>query len=105
MDTPLQAILIAGETSRDDVIQGHATATIRCGFRAYKNGPVMIGCHILNWCVLKKIIDVQHFLLKDVPLDCLKKLKYTNTLDIFNTLHKFYPSITVDSEVTFVEWM
>ena len=105
MESPLQAILIAGETSRDAVIQGHRNATIRFGFRAYKHGPVLIGCHVLNWCVLKQIIDVQHFLLKDVPHDALKKLGYANAQAAQKDLQNYYPTITINAEVTVVEWM
>ena len=71
MQHPLQAILIAGEIARDDIIRGHKTTTIRNGFRAYRKGEVvMIGCHILNWCVMKTIIDVQ----QDLPYGAWNRL-------------------------------
>lgn len=108
MQHPLQAILIAGEIARDDIIRGHKTTTIRNGFRAYRKGEVvMIGCHILNWCVMKTIIDVQHVLLNNEPttVQLYKKNGYGSFGDAYNELKKYYPDLQVDGPVTFVEWM
>jgi len=104
LSKPLQAILIAGEKKRDEVIQGHKTTTFRMGWRDYSNGMALVGCHVLNWCVGVNIIDVQHFILKDVPLNLLKKNGYKSLESAISDLKTIYPTIDSVSKVTFVEW-
>lgn len=101
---PLQAILIAGEKSRDDVMQGHKTTTIRMGWRDYEIGFILIGCHILNWAVGAKVIEVTHYIFKDVPLKLLKKNGYKDFDVALSEMKKLYPTIEPMSKVTWVEW-
>ena len=66
MDRALQAILVAGEESMARIISGDIKSTIRVGERDYTHGPVMIGCHILNWARLYNITEVVHAKLIDL---------------------------------------
>ena len=104
LDKPLQSMLISGEKSRDKVMLGHKTTTLRFGWRDYQLGFVLSGCHLLNWCVGAQIIDVGHFIFKDVPLRLLKKNGYKDFDEAMSEMKKLYPTIEPMSKVTWVEW-
>jgi hypothetical protein len=104
MDRPLQAILMAGEKKRDDVIQGHKTTTIRLGHRDYRPGMAIVGCHVLGWCVGVNITVVEYYILKDTPLKLLHKNGYADLEDAIKDLKTIYPTIEPMSKITWVEW-
>lgn len=104
MKRALQAILIAGEQAKNDVLNGTKIITIREGHRDYTNGPVLIGCHILNWATMKNIVRVELTTLKNVSLDDIMKDGFVDHNNALNQLRKFYPNMTMDSEVSVVEW-
>jgi hypothetical protein len=106
MERPLQAILIAGEKRRDEVLARTKTTTIRLGFRDYVIGAgVMIGCHVLNWCIMRTITDVHHCFLKDLPVKYMQDNGYKNLNETIDQLGKIYPGINGNSQVTFVRWV
>lgn len=100
----LQALLFAGEQSMADVILGNKSVTIREGHRDYTEGPVMLGCHILNWCRLGEIIEVVHTKVKDVHLIDIVNDGCNNTNELLEKLRKYYPHMTMDSDVTVVRF-
>lgn len=104
MDRALQAILIAGEKGMTKVINGDIKATIRVGERDYTNGPVMIGCHILNWARLFNITEIIHAKLIDLTSREIYVSGYDSYEDMFTNLKKFYPEVTHNTKVTFVRW-
>lgn len=105
MERPLQAILIFGEKRRDDVISRAKNTTIRLGFRDYVIGSnVLIGCHVLNWCVMRTITDVHRCFLKDLPVKYMQENGYANLSEAITQLDKIYPGINGNSQITFVRW-
>lgn len=104
MKRALQAILIAGEEMKADVLSDLKRITIREGVRDYTPGPVLIGCHQLNWATMKNIIDVKYYKLIDVPVQDYKDDGFETRTDMFKGLQNFYPNLTMDSEVTVVKW-
>ena len=106
MERPLQAILIAGEKKRDEVLAHVKNTTIRRGFRDYAIGlNVMIGCNALNWCVMRIITDVHHCFLKDLPVKYMQDNGYKNLTETITELDKIYPGINGNSQITFVRWV
>lgn len=63
MKRALQAILIHGRKMEEDVRYNRKKITIREGHKDYTEGPVMIGCPNLDWCVMRKIYSVRHTIL------------------------------------------
>jgi hypothetical protein len=100
----LQAILIAGEPMRDAVLNGTKKITIREGHRNYTLGPVMIGCHLLNWATLRQIIRVDWKTLKEVTSEEMVADGFKTQKGMLSGLKKFYPEITLDSPITVIEW-
>ena len=100
----LQALLIAGTAGRDAVLDGFKNITIREGYRNYTPGPVMIGCHILSWAVLKEITRVEWKLLKDVTEPEMLADGFNSLDDVLVGLRRFYPEIGLDSSITVIEW-
>ena len=100
----LQGILIAGEQGRDDVLSGKKQITIRQGYRDYSNGPTLIGCHILNWATLKQITSVHYALFKNITLKELQDDGFQNHDEALDRLHRWYPDLTIDSEMTIIRW-
>jgi hypothetical protein len=102
---PLMGLLIAGEDSRDAVLQGHKNITIREGWRDYHtNDKVLIGCPDLNWCVMAKITSVNFYALKDVPHRDLDADGFATVEDAIIGLSAFYDSINEESPVTVIRW-
>lgn len=104
MKRALQGILIAGEEMRDATLAGRKCITIREGHRDYTLGPVLLGCHILNWATMGEIIEVRHTILERVSRDELKDDGFLNWTDAILGLKKFYPNIDLDSDVTVIRW-
>lgn len=102
---PLQALLMAGEEMRDDVMSGRKTITIREGWRDYQvDKPVLIGCHILNWATMKIVCDVCHKTLREVTHQELLDDKFESHEEVIRYLRRWYPAITLDSRVTVIRW-
>ena len=104
MKRPLQAILIAGEEGKDNVLNGVQRLTIREGDRDYQKGNVLIGCHILNWATMKNITSVRHTKLSWVKEEEYEADGYESKEEMLENLKKFYPNLTEESEVTVVRW-
>ena len=104
MKRALQGILMAGETMRDAVLADTKKITIREGHRDYTIGPVLIGCHYLNWAVFRIIIHVRHTTLGEVTRgECLAD--GCNSLEeLLRMLQQFYPDLTLESKVTVIRW-
>ncbi len=104
MKRSLQAILIAGEEMRDEVLSGKKVITIREGHRDYMHGPVLIGCHLLNWATMKEIVAVDHTTLGEVTKEIYQQDGFETKSELLEGLSKFYPNINWDSAVTIVGW-
>jgi hypothetical protein len=104
MKRALQAILIAGEEMKFDVLNGSKNITIREGHRNYTNGPVLIGCNYRDWATMREIVDVRHTILRDITEEEYKSDGFETKSDMLVELSKFYPNINWDSEVTVIRW-
>jgi len=105
MKKPLQAILIASEQMRNDTKSGKKKITIREGHRSYENGPVLIGCHILDWAVMREIVSVIHTTLGKVDKkDLMDDYGSDSCENAIKILSQWYPKINADSEVTVIRW-
>ena len=104
MHRAMQAILIAGKKQRDDVLHNVKRITIREGHRDYSPGSAMLGCHILNWAIIRKIISVEHQLLADVTEQEYKDDGFNTLFELADGLRKYYPDISLNSPVTIVRW-
>ena len=104
MKRALQAILIAGEEMKQDVLNNTKQITIREGHRDYTNGPVLIGCHELNWSTMREIVDVRYCTLREVPRIDYEADGFETQSEMLDCLAQFYPHINWDSEVTIVRW-
>ena len=104
MKRALQGLLIAGETMRDAVLNDTKKITIREGHRDYTPGPVLIGCHLLNWATIRIIISVRHTtLIRLHPKDWIAD-GCNSQEELLQMLRQFYPDLNLDSEVTVIEW-
>ena len=104
MKRALQAILIAGEEAMHGVINGTKKITIRKGYRDYTKGPVMIGCHLLNWVKMFEITDVKHTTLEYISPDDLKADGFKDSLEALTELRKYYPNLERNSRITIIRW-
>ena len=104
IDRALQGILMAGEKFKEKVLSGEKTLTIRAGYRSYTEGPVLIGCHILNWAVLKTIITVQHKQFKDITIEEKMREGFANPAECLPKLKQYYPNMGENSPITLIEW-
>ena len=104
MKRALQAILIAGEEMKNDVLSGKKRITIREGHRDYTEGPVLIGCHLLDWATMKYIKSVKHKKLFQVSPREYREDGFDTKAEMLMGLSKFYPKINWESEVTVIEW-
>lgn len=104
MKRALRAILIAGKEMKADVLEGKKKITIREGRRDYSNGPVLIGCHVLNWATMREITNVRYATLKNVPEEDYRDDGFDSKADMLMALSKFYPNVNWDSLVTIIRW-
>ncbi len=104
MKRALQGILIAGDRLKEDVLTGKKKITIREGHRDYTEGPVLIGCHLLNWATMRNITSVTHKKLSEVQPREYKADGFDTKADMLMGLAQFYPQINWDSKVTVIEW-
>jgi len=104
MKRALQAMLIAGEEQKEAVLLDNKTITIREGHRDYTPGPVMIGCHILDWAVLREIVSVRHANVSSVTVQEFTDDGFKSYNDMLESLRRFYPDLQFDSPVTVIRW-
>ena len=105
MKDVLQALLIAGETMRDDVFDGIKCISIREGHRKYIVGkPIILCCHRLNWATMREVTEVMHVTLKDVSSDDYQADGFSTQGEMLDGLRKFYPNVDLDSPVTVIKW-
>lgn len=104
MKRPLQAILIAGESQRDEVLANKKSITIRTGHRDYKQGTVILCCHLINWATMRNITDVRMTTLQNVTEQEWLDDGFESQSEMVTELRKYYPDITLDSDVTVVRW-
>ena len=104
MKRALQAILIAGEEMKFDVLADRKQITIREGHRDYTNGPVLLGCPNIDWSTMREIVDVRHTMLRGVTEEEYKADGFETKSDMLMALSEFYPHINWDSDVTVVKW-
>lgn len=105
MKPVLQGLLIAGEQQKQDILNGTKRATIREGWRDYRiDENILIGCHILNWCILSKVTYCHRLTLKDLTIDMLESDGYSSLQQAIEDLSKYYPNINENSLITYIEW-
>ncbi len=104
MKRALQAILIAGEEMKFDVLNGSKKITIREGHRNYTNGPVLIGCNQRDWATMRQIVDVRHCTLVEITAEEYKADGFETKSELLEGLANFYPDINWDSPVTVIKW-
>ncbi|MFC1702932.1 ASCH domain-containing protein [Patescibacteria group bacterium] len=107
MQVPLYALLLApDDNERRAVESGQKTITIRKGHRDYRVGyAVMICCHIEPWCVMADISSVVHCTLEEVTEEELRDDGFTDHADMIAQLGRFYPDISLTSQVTVIRWV
>ena len=104
MKKPLQGLLIAGEELRDLTLSGKKQITIREGHRSYDLGPILIGCHLLNWATKKEVVSVTHTILEAVSINDLRDDGFNDCFEALESLQRWYPNLTLASEVTVIRW-
>jgi hypothetical protein len=101
----MTALLIAGKSEKKLVAEGKKTITIREGHRDYQVGDrLMLGCHLLSWAVLTKVVFVRHCLAKEVTEDEYRAGGYASLEDMIYDLRRFYPNLDAFSPVTVIRW-
>lgn len=102
---PLQALLIAQGNMVAEVISGQKRISIREGHRDYHAGkPVMLCCHIANWCLMADIVSVRHCTLEDVTDEEMRADGFDTRGVCLSCLQVYYPDITWESPVTVITW-
>lgn len=104
MARALQAILIAGEKMKEEVLNDTKLITIREGHRDYTEGPVLIGCNKLNWATMRHITSVRYTTLQEVTRDEYMADGFETKSELLTVLSKFYPDINWESPVTIITW-
>ena len=102
----MQAILIADDpVMRDNILTGKKQITIREGLRDYELGRQLMVCdHQAVWAVLTDITDVRHCPLYSVTQEEWEADGFTSQQDLLDGMHRYYPSLTLNSPVTVVHW-
>ena len=106
MKRPLTALLIAPDDGmRHRVETGAKTITIREGHRDYRPGElVMLCCHLVPWAVQTTLTDVRHCRLREVGEEEWLDDGFVSQDDLLTQMRRFYPKLTLDSEVTVIRW-
>lgn len=105
MKQPLQALLIAGEAMGRGTILGHKTISIREGHRGYRAGePLILCCEKIGWSAMADVTSVRHCALKEVSENELLDDGFPNHAVALETLQRFYPNMSMDSDVTIIRW-
>jgi len=104
MKRAMQALLIAGERQKEEVLSGKKKITIRKDHRDYSTGSVLIGCHILNWATLKTITGIRFTTVGELTPEELQDNGLLDDLDALEVLREYYPDLTLESKVTVIRW-
>jgi hypothetical protein len=105
MKPALQALLISDDVRvRLKIMLGLKKITIREGHRDYRESPVMICEEKDPWVVKATITKVRHTTLSEVTKDEWEADDYANQPQMLGDLTKYYPEITMESEVTVIYW-
>lgn len=78
--------------------------TIREGLRDFNKGKVIICCPEKEWSTEREITEIEHKKISSVTQDEAKKDGFNNTLELFEKLKEYYPSIDLNSLVTIIKW-
>lgn len=107
MKTALRALLITPEPQMiADVINRVKCIAILRGHRDYVAGqPILIGCPKANWAVMADCVKVKHRVLGSVNEEDLRADGFPNREKALEELQRFYPDMTLDSEVTVIKWV
>src|SRR5438552_1236596 len=105
MKPALQALLISPDpVSRRKILEGTQTKTVREGYRDYKNGAVMLCCHLEPWAITAEITYVCHRKLSDVTPHEYTAAGFTSLEGLHQDLRRYYKEISLDSPVTIITW-
>ena len=105
MKQALQALLISPDpVQRIVCMTGEKAITIREGHRDYKNGPVMICCHIDPWCVMAEIKSVRQTIASEVTEEEYTDDGFESREEMLRGLQSYYPEMTMESSVTVIRW-
>lgn len=104
MKPPMNAIVMDPRFHRD-IEQMKKRVTIRSGHCAYRPGKTVLVCPIEGWCVLCKVVSVQHTFLKFVASEDYKDDGFASYVDMHNGMQEFYPDISHESPVTIIRWV
>ncbi|MEK7546465.1 MAG: ASCH domain-containing protein [Patescibacteria group bacterium] len=103
MHRALQALLFAPDVALwSDIILKRRTATIREGHRDYRQGPVMLCCHIASACVMAEVGEVLHCRLDEVSDLKLRQAGYESCEELLAGMRRFYPKIQPGAGVTVI---
>ena len=103
---PLYALLVApDEKTRNAIIYGQISATIRTDHRDYEEGQsVMLCCHLDPWVVFAIITNVRHCTLNEISKDEVLECGFNTREEVIQGLRKYYPDLNQDSPITFIKW-
>ena len=104
MKRALQGILIAGAEMMRTTKDSEKLITIREGHRDHTEGPVLIGCHILDWAHHTNITSVRHTTINELTEDELRDDSFDSKEHAVEVLSQWYPNINTDSDVTVIRW-
>lgn len=105
MRQPLYALLISpDEEYRSKIVSREITATVREGYRDYREGRVVLCCHLEPWVVLAEITEVRHLPVRAIPEREAQACGFKDAKELLSNLRKFYSDIGMSSAVTFIRW-
>lgn len=105
MRSPMYGLFVSPDAKkREDILSGTVTGTVREGYREYKEGPVLLSCHVDPWVVLAVITRVRHCPVRALSEKEVRACGFTNHKELLTNLREFYADIGMSSAVTFVEW-
>jgi hypothetical protein len=102
MKIPLQAILMAGEDMKKITMDGSKKITIRTEHRSYIPGPVLCGCHILNWACMREITNVRHTTFGEITKEECEADGCKDLNELWVLLYKYYGYIEYKDPMTVI---
>ncbi len=87
-----------------DVLRGRKKATVRLGKRDVKPGDVVFLTSDRGPFAKAVIIKVKRTPLKKLTKEEIRREGSRSLGELLETLRHFYPGITEDTEVTYIEW-
>jgi len=105
MERALQAILVKYETDKQAILAARQETIIIFGHIEYTPGPVLIGCPLDNWCIMRDIVVVTYCTLKWLNEPEYADSGYGSRTEMFMELKDIYPTITWESPVTVIRWV